>query len=143
MASKRKKRPFFWIYMLECENGAYYTGYSTNLARRFRQHIDGSANVKYTRTHKPVRIAQCWRLYDTVGTALKVEKLIKASGRRAKDRLVDEPTALREMVAGRLGAEVDIFTFDPEKAEKAALDLAAEDVKTAEDPHAATPRGDF
>ena len=26
--------PYFWIYMLECENGAYYVGYTTNLTRR-------------------------------------------------------------------------------------------------------------
>lgn len=128
--------------MLECENGSYYTGYSTNLARRFRQHVDGTANVKYTRTHKPVRIAQCWRLYDTVGTALKVERMIKTIGRPAKDRLVGEPAAIKKLVAARLGADIEIFTFNPVAVEKAARALAADDIKTADDPMASTPPGD-
>jgi putative endonuclease len=142
MPQKNKKPPFFWIYMLECENGSYYTGYSTNLARRFRQHVEGTANVKYTRTHKPVRIAQCWRLYDTVGTALKVEKIIKTIGRQAKDRLVGKPAAIKTLVASRLGGDVEIFTFDPATAERAAWDLPADDIKTAADPLASIPRGD-
>ncbi len=129
--------------MLECENGAYYTGYSTNLTRRFRQHVDGTANVKYTRTHKPVRIAQCWRLYDAVGTALKVERAIKTMGRKAKNRLVGEPMAIKKLVAARLGTELDIYTFDPVKVEKAARSLPADDIKTAEDPMAAMPPGDY
>ena len=128
--------------MLECENGSYYTGYSTNLARRFRQHVEGTANVKYTRTYKPVRIAQCWRLYDTVGTALKVERIIKKIGRPAKERLVGEPTVIRKLVAARLGSELKIFTFDPMKVEKAARALPADEIKTAEDPLAAIPPGD-
>jgi putative endonuclease len=142
MTRKPKTPPFFWIYMLECENGSYYTGYSTNLARRFRQHVEGTANVKYTRTHKPVRIAQCWRLYDTVGMALKVEKIIKGIGRPAKDRLVGEPDAIKKLVSARLGDGVEIFTFDPAKAEQAAREIPPENIKTARDPLASVPPGD-
>jgi len=130
--------PFFWIYMLECENGAFYTGYTTNLARRFRQHIDGTANVKYTRSHKPIRIAQCWRLFDSVGCALKVERLIKSAGRRAKERLVNEPSRLKPMATARLGCEPDIFMFDPSDVENAARRLLPEEIKDCADPFAST-----
>lgn len=122
--------------MLECENGAFYTGYTTNLARRFRQHIDGTANVKYTRTYKPVRIAQCWRLFDTVGCALKVERFIKSSGRPAKTRLINDPSRLKQMVMSRLGRAPDIFTFDPTGVEDAARRLLPEEVKDCADPFA-------
>ncbi|MBT7521096.1 MAG: GIY-YIG nuclease family protein, partial [Nitrospina sp.] len=29
---------YFWLYMLECENGSFYTGYTKNLAIRYYQH---------------------------------------------------------------------------------------------------------
>jgi len=81
-------------------------------------------------------------LYDTVGSALKVERIIKTIGRQAKDRLVSEPTTIRKLVAARLGSELKIFTFDPVKAENAARALPADDIKTAEDPLAEIPPGD-
>jgi putative endonuclease len=87
-----KRADCFWIYMLECDNGSYYTGYTRNIARRFRQHVDGKAGVRYTRSHPPVRIAQCWRLFGSVGTALKIESLIKQKPRPVKDRLVANPS---------------------------------------------------
>jgi putative endonuclease len=133
------KRSWFWIYMIECDNGAYYTGYTNNLARRFRQHLDGTANVKYTRSYKPVRLAQCWRLYDTVGTALKVESAIKRGGTAIKRRIVDDPEALHKVVAARLGGDVEILPFDPAAVEAAARQLDRKAVATCEDPFASTP----
>jgi putative endonuclease len=132
----------FWIYMLECENGAYYVGYSTNLTRRLRQHIDGTAGVRYTRSFKPVRVSQCWRLFGSVGAALKVERLIKKAGRGTKERFVREPAALREYAAGRLDDEMEIYTFDPRKVEAAARALDEKEVRDARDPFARLRRRD-
>ena len=122
--------------MLECENGSFYTGYTKNLTRRFRQHLDGTANVKYTRSHKPIRIAQCWRLYESVGCALKVEKLIKTAGRPVKEWLVREPDELRQMASVRMDTDIPIFTNNPGEIENAARELANDEVKTAPDPFA-------
>ena len=122
--------------MLECENGAYYTGYTTNLTRRFRQHLDGTAGVKYTRSHRPVRIAQCWRLYDSVGCALKVEKMIKAGGRRVKNLILSDPSELKRIASARLGRELKLFAFDTIDVEKASRQLDASEVKTVPDPFA-------
>lgn len=125
--------------MIECENGAYYTGYTRNLARRFRQHLDGTAGVKYTRSHRPVRLAGCWRLYHTVGTALKVESAIKRSGTPAKQRILDDPDALAPLVAARLDEKVKVYPFDPGPVETAARSLEPNKVKTADDPFAGPP----
>lgn len=110
----------YWIYMLECENGAYYTGYTTDLVRRFRQHLDGTANVKYTRSHRPLRIAQCWRLQGRIGLALQVERLVKTSGRRAKERLIERPDQLRSMAAARLGIDLDVSPVAAHEVEVAS-----------------------
>lgn len=133
----------FWIYMLECENGAYYVGYTKNLTRRFRQHIDGTAGVRYTRSFKPRRISQCWRLFGTIGSALKVERIVKKAGRSVKAQLVREPSRLRAYAATRLDPTPRIFTFDASKVEKAARALEPDEVRTALDPFATAPRKDL
>jgi len=135
-------QPYFWIYMLECENGAFYTGYTTNLVRRFRQHVEGTANVRYTRSNRPIRIAQCWRLYEPVGCALKVERLIKAGGRAKKNQLVRDPAQLKEVAAAKLGAEIKVFTFDPCDVETASRGLALDELRDAPDPFVSLPPGD-
>jgi putative endonuclease len=132
-------RSYFWIYMLECENGAYYTGYTTNLVRRFRQHVEGTANVRYTRSHRPLRIAQCWRLYEPIGCALQVERLIKARGRPAKDRLVRDPSRLNAIAATKLKTNIRVFTFDPMDVERASRDLALAELRDAPDPFTSIP----
>ena len=106
---KKTKTACYWIYMLECDNGSYYTGYTINLARRFRLHFEGKAGVRYTRSHPPVRIAQCWRLFDTIGTALKVELLIKRKPRKTKERLVADPSVLATLASRALERKVRIF----------------------------------
>lgn len=45
-----------WIlYLLECNNGAYYAGITNNLEARFSAHLLGKG-ARYTRANPPVRI---------------------------------------------------------------------------------------
>ncbi len=73
--------------MLECSNGAYYTGYTTDMERRYQEHLDGTYKCKYTRSFPPVKIAACWEVND-LSEALKFEHKIKALSREEKERLV-------------------------------------------------------
>lgn len=124
----------FWIYLIECENGALYAGYTNNVARRFRQHLDGSAGVRYTRSFRPVRLARCWRLWGNVGAALKVERAVKKGGRALKRRLVEDPALLGEVVAQRVADKVRVEPFDPTVAERAARALTREELRARVDP---------
>jgi putative endonuclease len=133
---KAEKQGCFWIYMLECNNGSYYTGYTNNIARRFRLHHQGKAGVRYTRSHPAVRIAQCWRLFDTVGTALKVEFLIKRKPRAVKDRLVEEPARLATIASRTLDRKLRLFTTDPVAVEAGSFKLTEEQLKNGHDPFA-------
>jgi putative endonuclease len=132
----------FWIYILECDDGSYYTGYTNNLARRYRLHLEGKAGVRYTRSHRPVRIAQCWRLFDTVGTALKIELLVKKRPRAAKARLVTEPGELKALAATALGRRVRIFTADPGAVEGESLAMTQKDLRDGHNPLATAPAAD-
>ena len=45
----------YTLYIIECADGSLYTGITTDLARRFKEHKSGKGG-HYTRAHKPVRI---------------------------------------------------------------------------------------
>lgn len=124
----------FWIYILECDDGTYYTGYTNNLARRYRLHVDGKAGVRYTRSHPPVRLAQCWRLHGSVGTALKVEHLVKKKPRAAKRRLVDRPEELKALAAKKLGRRVRIVAADPASVQIHSMAMTPEELRSGHDP---------
>ena len=139
---KTDRSQCFWIYILECDNGSYYTGYTNNLARRYRLHVEGKAGVRYTRSHRPVRIAQCWRLFDTVGTALKVEHLVKKRARAAKTRLVTNPGELKALASDKLSRTVRIFTTDPAAVETESMAMTPEELRNGHNPFAGAPPAD-
>ena len=75
------------VYMLRCDNGSLYTGYTTDLAKRYQAHLAG--RCKYTRSFKPVAIAHYWVL-DSKSEALRLERAIKALSRQEKEHLIAE-----------------------------------------------------
>ena len=129
-----KKSKSLWIYILECTNGHYYTGYSKNLVKRFRQHLDGKANSRYTKSFRPVRIAQCWRFEGTVGTALKIERLIKRRRRSWKEILIAEPEKLHFLANEKLGVKIEIHNFDANQVEKKAREMDPTKLAKSSDP---------
>ena len=70
------------IYLLECEDGTLYTGITTDVDRRFAEHLNGKG-ARYTRSHPPRRLLAS----ATVGgrsDALKAELALKALPRAEK-----------------------------------------------------------
>ena len=132
-----------WLYLLQCDNGSYYAGYTNNLVRRYRQHCQGRAGARYTRAFRPVAIAQCWRLFEPVGTALRIERLLKSQGRPGKEQLVREPARLKGLAEARVARELALFTFNPALVESEAGICAAPPLKRGPDPFAAYPAADF
>lgn len=80
------------VYILYCQNNSYYTGYTTNLTRRYQAHLAGKC--KYTRSFKPVSIAQSWLINGEKRDAMHVERYIKSLHRLQKEALIATPNAL-------------------------------------------------
>lgn len=76
----------FFCYILECMDGTYYTGWSTDPQRRTRMHNSGRGS-RYTRAHRPVRLVYVESLPDR-SSAMKREIAIKNMGRVAKQHLI-------------------------------------------------------
>ena len=51
------------VYILECENDKLYTGITTDVERRFREHLSGRG-AKFTRMHRPIQIVYCQEFED-------------------------------------------------------------------------------
>jgi len=50
----------WWVYFVECRDGTLYTGISTDLERRLRQHNgDIAGGAKYTQARRPVVLVYC------------------------------------------------------------------------------------
>ena len=45
----------FWVYILRCSDGSYYTGHTDNLESRIAQHQSGECEG-YTATRLPVEL---------------------------------------------------------------------------------------
>jgi predicted GIY-YIG superfamily endonuclease len=76
----------WFVYMLRCADGSLYTGITTDLPRRCRQHNSGRA-ARYTRSRLPVRLVY----QETVvgrSQAQRREAGIKALSREQKECLL-------------------------------------------------------
>jgi putative endonuclease len=78
----------FYCYILECCDGSFYTGWSTDPQRRLIQHNHGTG-ARYTRSRRPVRLVYVEELPDKAA-ALKRERAIKALRRPQKQKLISK-----------------------------------------------------
>ncbi|MBY0545423.1 MAG: GIY-YIG nuclease family protein [Gammaproteobacteria bacterium] len=88
----------YFIYILECINGAYYTGYTTDIRRRYQEHVKGTSKCKYTRSFPPRRIAACWEFSIELSDILKIERFIKSLSKKDKSVLITEPSMLTTLL---------------------------------------------
>lgn len=73
---------FYYTYIIECEDGSYYTGYSNDPWKRFEAHKSGKG-AKYTRSHKPKKLVYIYR-HKTKSQAMRQELMIKRQTRQGK-----------------------------------------------------------
>lgn len=73
-------------YILECNDGSFYTGWTNNLDKRLHAHNAGTAS-KYTRARRPVKVVYT-EAFDTKQEAMRRENQIKRLTRAQKERLV-------------------------------------------------------
>ncbi len=78
----------FWIYMLECADGSYYTGHTDNLERRLAEHEQNKFKC-YTSQRLPVKLVFC-DAFPTRDDALARERQIKGWKRCKKQALIKQ-----------------------------------------------------
>jgi len=78
----------YYCYILECSDGTFYTGWSTDPERRERQHNAGRG-ARYTRDRRPVRLVYVEEQADKP-SALRRELRIKRLPREKKIKLITD-----------------------------------------------------
>lgn len=77
----------YYVYIVECRDGTYYTGYTNNLERRIREHNNTARGAKYLRGKLPVELVYT-RRYKYYKRALNAERKIKKMTRKQKEELM-------------------------------------------------------
>lgn len=77
-----------YIYILECGDGSYYTGYTNDLTQRLRKHEEGKG-AKYTRGRGPLRLV-FKESFSTKQEAMRMEFAVKKLNRSEKERIIKE-----------------------------------------------------
>lgn len=75
-----------YVYVVQCNDGTYYTGYTTDVERRVAEHNDGTG-AKYTRGRRPVELVHVEAFGDR-SQAMQREHAIKQLRRADKEALI-------------------------------------------------------
>jgi len=84
----------YYVYILECRDKSWYTGITTEIERRMKEHNSGKG-AKYTRVRLPTKLVHFWEI-DGRKMASKLEYFIKSLTKKKKLRLVESPNLLLE-----------------------------------------------
>ncbi len=82
----------YYIYMVRCSDNTLYTGITTDLIRRVKEHngIGKNAGAKYTASRQPVTLVYS-RVYPTRSEALIAEAQVKKLSKIEKEKLLRDP----------------------------------------------------
>ena len=76
----------FWVYILRCADGSYYTGHTDNLEKRFHEHQTGAIEC-YTDTRRPVDLI-FQQMFENRDDAFAAERRIKGWSRKKKEAMM-------------------------------------------------------
>jgi putative endonuclease len=75
----------YYVYILLCTDGSYYTGHAKDVEKRFEMHKKGRG-ARYTRMHEPEKLVYLEQ-FESRGEAMKRERQIKRLSHDKKQQL--------------------------------------------------------
>ena len=114
-----------WVYILECSDGSYYTGCTTNIEKRISEHQLG-VYPGYTSRRRPVKLL--WsQEFSNIQDAIAVERMVKKWTREKKEAFMREDfSSLKELARStktklkRKGTRNTLRLLHPEKLDSVA-----------------------
>ena len=93
--------PQWHLYLLRLANGHLYTGITTDVERRFAEHLAGAPKgAKCLRGRGPLQLVHAQPV-GSRGEALRAEWVVKKLSKRHKEQLVEGRLALAAILAAR------------------------------------------
>jgi predicted GIY-YIG superfamily endonuclease len=77
----------YYVYILRCKDGSYYTGHAKDVEKRFEMHKKGRG-ARYTRMHEPEKLVYLEE-FESRSEAMKRERRIKTLSHNKKQQLIN------------------------------------------------------
>ena len=77
----------FWVYIIRCADGSYYTGHTDNLEQRICEHTSGASANCYTFKRRPLELVFS-QDFVSREEALASEQQIKGWSRKKKEAMI-------------------------------------------------------
>jgi predicted GIY-YIG superfamily endonuclease len=82
----------YYVYILRCKDGSYYTGHAKNVERRLKMHRKGQG-ARYTKMHEPEKLVYVEE-FNNRGEAMRRERQIKTFSHSKKRQLIADHNKL-------------------------------------------------
>lgn len=78
----------YYVYMLRCHDNSLYTGITTDIIRRYQEHLSqGKKAAKYTRVHGVLCIEVYW-ICESRRIATQLEYWVKTLHKQQKEQII-------------------------------------------------------
>ena len=77
----------YYVYIVRCTDGSYYTGITNDVLRRFGEHNQGTDPKAYTYKRRPVTLVYSSEFWEVM-QAITWEKIVKRWRRAKKEALI-------------------------------------------------------
>ena len=77
----------WFLYVVRCNDDTLYTGVTTDIQRRLKEHNASSRGAKYTKTRRPVEVVY-WKPFKNQSSAQKAEYRFKQLTREQKEKMI-------------------------------------------------------
>jgi len=99
------KSKTYYTYILRCKDSSLYTGITTDLKRRLKEHKEkGEKTAKYTLTHNAISMEIAWESENRV-LASKLEYYIKTLNKKKKEELIKNSKYLGDFLSNKVECE--------------------------------------
>ena len=97
-----KKNKDYYIYIIRCEDNSLYTGITTDLERRMKEHLErGKRGAKYTSSHIAKEMEIAWKT-NNKKKASKLEYHIKTLKKFEKEEIIKHPKKLEQLLSNKI-----------------------------------------
>ena len=97
----------YYTYMIRCEDNSIYTGITSDIKRRFEEHLNKDKKcAKYTLTHSAKKLECVWESENRV-LASRLEYRIKKLSKIEKEKLIKNNKLLDKL----LGEKIEVSQY--------------------------------
>ncbi len=101
-----KENGKYYLYIILCQNNAYYIGTTNNIKKRFLTHKNGKGS-KYTSSKKVHSLLAAWVL-PSKNIALSVEAIIKSANKHDKTEFINNTFSIKRFYRKKTNVNIKI-----------------------------------